>query len=108
MSVEGGKGSPINISAKQKQNTGSLTTAELVGVDCAPPLAPWAPSFLKEQGHEVRENVVKQDNESAVLLVKNRKVRSGKECEPSMSNVFTQWTKLNVGMHKFRAVTWMT
>ena len=58
----------MNISAKQKLNTESSAVAELVGVDHAPPLALWVPLFLKEQGHKVQENVVKQDNESATLL----------------------------------------
>ena len=58
MSFEGGKGSPMNISAKQKLNTESSTTVELVGVDCAPPLALWVPPFLMEQGCEVKENVI--------------------------------------------------
>ena len=43
-----------------------------------PPLALWAPSFLKEQGHDVKENIPKQDNRSAILLAKNGKTSSGK------------------------------
>ena len=42
------------------------------------PLALWVPLFLKEQGCEVKENIVKQDNESAILLAKNGKTSSGK------------------------------
>ena len=68
----------MNISAKQKLNAESSTVAELVGVDHALPLALWAPLFLKEQGCEVRENIVKQDNKSATLLAKNGKTSLGK------------------------------
>ena len=74
----GRKGSAINVSAKQKLNTESSTTAELVGVDCASSLALWAPLFLGEQGHNVQENAVNQDNESMILPVKNGKTSSGK------------------------------
>ena len=43
MTFEGGKGSAINILAKQKLNAESSTVAELVGVDCMLPLALWVP-----------------------------------------------------------------
>ena len=52
--------------------------AELVGVDQVLPLALCVPLFLKEQGCEVKENIAKQDNESAILLAKNGKTSSGK------------------------------
>ena len=39
MTFKGGKGTAINVSAKQKLNTESSTTAELVGVDHTLPLA---------------------------------------------------------------------
>ena len=68
----------MNASAKQKLNTESSTVAELAGADQVLPLVLWAPLFLKEQGHEVKENIAKQDNESAILLAKNGKTSSGK------------------------------
>ena len=76
---KGRKGSPINISAKQKLNTESSTIEELVGVDCILPLVLWVPLFLKEQGHEVKENVVHQDNKSTISLAKNGKASSGEQ-----------------------------
>ena len=69
----------INVSAKQKLNTKSSTVAELVGVDQVPPLALWVPLFLKEQGYDAKENVMKQDNKSAISLAKNGKTSSGKQ-----------------------------
>ena len=78
MTFEGGKRSAIGISVKQKLNAESSTVVEPVGVDCTPPLALWVPLFLKEQGYEVKENAVKQDNKSAILLAKNGKTSSGK------------------------------
>ena len=77
MFFKGGKGSPINISAKQKLNTESLTMAESVGVDCVLPLVLWVPLFLKESGCEVKENVIHQDNKSTISLAKNGKASSG-------------------------------
>ena len=65
MSFMGGKGSAINISAKQKLNEESSMVAEPVGVDCILPLALRALSFLKDQGCEVKDNIIKQDNKSA-------------------------------------------
>ena len=79
MFFKGGKGSPINILAKQKLNTESSTIAELVGVDYVLPLVLWVPLFLKAQGYEVKENVIFQDNKSTILLAKNGKASSGKQ-----------------------------
>ena len=79
MTVKGKKDLAINVSAKQKLNTESSSIAELVGVDCALPLALWVPPFLEAQGCEVKENAIFQDNKSATLLAKNRKTSSGKQ-----------------------------
>ena len=49
-----------------------------MGVDHALSLALWVPSFLKEQDHKVKENIIKQDNESTVLLANNGKASLGK------------------------------
>ena len=70
MMFEGGKECVINNSAKQKLNTGSSTTSELVGVDHVLPLVIWVPLFLKAQVHSINENIVYQDNQSAILLEK--------------------------------------
>jgi hypothetical protein len=78
MMFGGGKGCGINNSAKQKFNTGSSTTSELVGVDHVLPLVMWVPLFLKAQGYPINENIVYQDNQSAILLEKNGRKSSGK------------------------------
>ena len=36
---------------------------------------------MKEQGYEVKENAVKQDNKSTILLAKNGKTSSGKRTQ---------------------------
>ena len=46
-----GKGTLINMSRKQKINTKSSTTAELVGVDNAIIMVLWTKLFLEAQGY---------------------------------------------------------
>ena len=78
MRFSGGKGCPISNSSKQKLNTSSSTTSELVAVDQVLLLALWVPLFMEEQGHKIDENIVYQDNMSAILLESNSKKSSGK------------------------------
>jgi hypothetical protein len=73
-----GKGAVYSISTKQKINTKSSTEAELVGVNDAMPLVMWTPNFLEGQGYDVQDNVVYQDNQSAILLENNGCVSSGR------------------------------
>jgi hypothetical protein len=73
-----GKGSPYSISRKQKINTRSSTEAELVGVNDAMCLIIWTRLFLEAQGYKVKDNVVYQDNQSAMLLENNGKRSSSK------------------------------
>ena len=78
MSFDGGQGALISVSAKQKLNTESSTTAELVGVDHVLPLVLWVPLFLRAQGYEIESNVVLQDNKSCILMAENGKASTGK------------------------------
>ena len=73
-----GQGFPISTSTKQKLNTRSSTEAELVAVDDLMPQMLWTRQFLEEQGYSVTENIVYQDNRSAMLLEKNGKASSSK------------------------------
>ena len=50
----------------------------LVGVDDLMPSVLWTRNFLKAQGYEVTENILYQDNKSAILLEKNGKASSSK------------------------------
>ena len=63
-----GHGCPYSSTNKQKINTKSSTEAELVGVDDGLPMVIWTRNFLEAQGHTVNDNVVYQDNMSAILL----------------------------------------
>ena len=49
-------------SSKQKLNTKSSTEAELVGLSEYIPYNIWLTNFLKEQGYEMKHNIVYQDN----------------------------------------------
>jgi hypothetical protein len=74
----GGLGSPIQQSLKQKLNMDSSTTSELVGVHQALPTVLWVKLFLEAQGYNIEENIVYQDNMSAILLENNGKKSSSK------------------------------
>ena len=65
-------------SAKQKLNTNSSTTSELVAVDQVLPLILWTPLFMEAQGYPVESNKAYQDNKSTILLENNGKASSGK------------------------------
>jgi len=73
-----GIGFPISSSSKQKLNTRSSTESELVGVDDLMSLVIWSRNFLKAQGYVVKDNILHQDNKSAILLERNGKMSSGK------------------------------
>ena len=73
-----GRGFPIASSLKQKLNTRSSTESELVAVDDCMPAILWTRYFLEAQGYGVQENIVYQDNLSAILLEKNGKASSSK------------------------------
>ena len=70
MMFAGGRGCPISNSSKQKLNTKSSTTSELVAVDQTLPMSLWVPLFLGAQGHNIKENIIYQDNMSAIILKK--------------------------------------
>ena len=64
--------------AKQKLNTRSSTESELVAVDDLMPAICWTRYFMKAQGYKINENIVYQDNRSAILLETNGKASSSK------------------------------
>jgi hypothetical protein len=74
-----GKGSIYSSSTTQKINTRSSTEAELVGVNDGMSQIMWTRYFLEEQGFEIKNNIIYQDNTSAILLEENGKKSSGKK-----------------------------
>jgi Reverse transcriptase (RNA-dependent DNA polymerase) len=73
-----GQGCVYSMSTKQKLNTRSSTEAELVAVNDAMSKILWTRLFIEAQGYGVSDNVVYQDNQSAILLEKNGKLSSSK------------------------------
>ena len=59
------------MSQKQKSNTKSSTAAELVGTDDATKMMLWTNLVMEDQGYKIDENILYQDNMSAILLEKN-------------------------------------
>jgi len=73
-----GKGSIYSASIRQKINTKSSTEAELVAVSDAMNMVAWVRNFLLDQGFNVSDNVMYQDNQSTILLAQNGRSSSGK------------------------------
>lgn len=58
-------------SSKQKLNTKSSTESELVGVSEYIPFNLFIINFLSEQGYKIENNLLYQDNQSAIRMEKN-------------------------------------
>ena len=56
---------------KKKLNTKSSTEAKLVGVENILTQVIWTRYFLKDQGYDIHENFIYQDNQSAIKLENN-------------------------------------
>ena len=80
---------------KQKLNTKSSTEGEIVGVSDFMPNMIWARMFLQEQGFVLEENILYQDNQSAMKVLKNGKRSSGQKTK-HMDNRFF-WIKDRIG-----------
>lgn len=73
-----GKGAVYSTSLRQKLTTKSSTEAELVGVDDVMPMVLWTRQFMEGQGYAIQDNIVYQDNQSAMLLENNGQQSSTK------------------------------
>ena len=73
-----GDGAMLVKSSKQKLNSRSSTEAELIGVDDAITMILWTKLFMEAQGYIIEENIIYQDNKSAILLEKNGRKSAGK------------------------------
>ena len=56
----------------------SSTEAELIGVDDVMTMILWTKLFIENQGYPIEENILFQDNKSAILLEKNGRKSAGK------------------------------
>ena len=73
-----GKGAITSICRKQNLNTRSSTEAEVVAADYAVGPLIWTDNFLTAQRYNIKENILFQDNQSAMLLEKNGRKSAGK------------------------------
>ena len=74
-----GQGFPVISSTKQKLNTHSSMETEVVGANNFMPVICWTQYFMEVQGYKVDDNILFQDNKSAMLLEKNGKASSSKQ-----------------------------
>ena len=58
-------------SRKEKLNSKSSTEAKTVVVDNFLTWVIWTRYFMKEQGYKIHDNVIYQDNQSVIKLLKN-------------------------------------
>eukprot|EP00957_Ditylum_brightwellii_P158031 12029684-Ditylum_brightwellii.AAC.1 len=73
-----GKGTIYASSTKQKLNAQISMEAEIVGVNDLIPQVLWTRYFMEAQGYKVSDNIVYQNNESAMQLEKSEKNSSSK------------------------------
>ena len=73
-----GKGSVYSTSTGQRINSTSSTEAETIGMHEVLPQILWTRYFLEAQGYGVKESIIYQDNQSAILLGKNGRASSSK------------------------------
>ena len=73
-----GKGAVTSVSRKQGLNTRSSTEAEVVAADEIVGSMLWSKLFLEAQGYGVQDNILFQDNKSAMLLESNGRKSAGK------------------------------
>ena len=73
-----GTGAAKSQSNKQKLNTKSSTESEFVGVDDVISQVIWTRYFLEAPNETIHDNIVYQDNQSAIKLEKNGTKSSGK------------------------------
>ena len=92
-----GRGFPVSASTKQKLNTRSSAESKVVGVDDLMPSVPWNRLFLEAQDCGVRENIVFQDNRSAMPLEKNGKASSGKRTKHIIIRYFFVTERIKKG-----------
>ena len=92
-----GRGFPVVSSTKQKLNARSSTETEVVGADDFVPATCWTRHFVLAQGHDVADNILHQDNKSAMLLEKNGKASSSKRTKHINIRYFFITDRINKG-----------
>ena len=84
-----GKGAAARKSSKHRINLRSSTESEIIGVDNHMIEFLWTLWLRGGQGFKVNDNIVYQDNQSAILMERNRKYLCGKKtCHIDMRYFF--------------------
>ena len=86
-----GQGFPILALSKQKLNTRSSIESEIFGFDQLMPLVHWTRNTLEPHGYVVTENIIYQDNKSAILLKNNGKSSISKRTKHINIRFFCNW-----------------
>ena len=73
-----GHGAALSASLKQKINMMSSTEKDTVAISDGMPNNMWVLYFSRAQGKEAKDNLLNQDNTSAISLAKNGKRSRGK------------------------------
>jgi hypothetical protein len=71
-----GRGFPIVSSTKQKLNTRSSMESEIVGADDFMPAVCWTRYFMEAQGYQVQDNILFEDNKSAIFWRRMEKLQA--------------------------------
>ena len=83
-----GRGVVTSKSSKQKINVKSSTEGEVVGMSNYVAFPIWFRYFLEGQGYKVQENIVYQDNQSAMKIEKNGIQSCGQKSRHIQSRYF--------------------
>ena len=84
-----GCGAVTSFSQMKKINAKSLTEAELIGVDDALPHILWTRYFINNQGYHIIQNILFQDNKSAIIMEEKGKTANSKRTKHvKIRNVF--------------------
>ena len=92
-----GRGFPVVSSTKQKLNTRSSAETEVAGADNFMPATCWTRHFMQAQGCDVTDNILCQDNKSAMLLEKNGKALSSKRTKHVNTRHFFATDRIDKG-----------
>jgi len=95
-----GWGVLLTMCQKQKLNVKSSTEGETVGASDYLPNMIWARMFLEEQGFSLEENILYQDNQSAMKLELNGRMSCGKKTKHMDNRYF--WIKDRVKTEKIK------
>ena len=90
-----GTGTITSKSSKQKLNVKSSPEGEVIGMSDYVAFPIWLRYFLQEQGYDVNENIVYQDNQSAMKIEMNGKQSCGQKSRHIKSRYFFIKDRIN-------------